>query len=194
VSKLKLHLGCGEKRIPEHINVDYDARCKPDQQVNLEETWPWEDNSVSHVVAHHLVEHLGDKFIFFMQELYRVCAPGAIIDIVVPHHRHDCFLNDPTHKRPITVEGMRLFDQSFNNHCLEVGDGASKLGLFYSIDFAILKFNFIFDSLYAPLLDQMQKLTAGSEEQQKLEQEIGLMIREKNNVILETHILLQAVK
>jgi cyclopropane fatty-acyl-phospholipid synthase-like methyltransferase len=192
---IKLHLGCGYVRKEGYINVDMDSRCKPDVAVNLaNQVWPWPDNSVTEVVAHHLFEHLGDPDFFkFLAELYRVCADGALVFVVVPHHNHDCFKNDPTHRRPITIEGMRLFSQAYNRHCIEVGDGASKLGFAYDVDFDIVDFKYVFDSMYEPYLAILQE---EKDPQVKAEKEraIQTMIRERNNVVLETWFTWQAVK
>ena len=41
-----------------------------------------------------------------MKELYRISCDQANIHISVPHPRHDDFLADPTHVRPITTLGL----------------------------------------------------------------------------------------
>jgi len=56
------------------------------------------------------MEHVGqtpDMFNSIIRKLYRICKNQAIMDITVPHPRHDDFLADPTHVRPITV--LELF-------------------------------------------------------------------------------------
>ena len=50
-----------------------------------------------------------------MKELYRICKNNSIIDIVVPHPRHDDFLSDPTHVRPITDMTLSLYDKELND-------------------------------------------------------------------------------
>jgi hypothetical protein len=38
----KLNMGCGFKKINDHWNVDVEAKCNPDQVLNLETTpWPY---------------------------------------------------------------------------------------------------------------------------------------------------------
>lgn len=184
---MKLNLGCGYNHFKGFINVDKDPNCNPDILWDIEQKpWPFEDNSIDHIQAYHVVEHLGDPGFFnFMQEMYRVCKPGASIDIVVPHHRHDAFLNDPTHKRPITIEGLRLFSKKYNKHCIETGDGASKLGIYYNVDFEIVDFKMNFDPLYYPLLQDVD------EEKEKM---IQMIIRERNNVIVDVQIILTVIK
>jgi hypothetical protein len=188
MSGIKLHLGAGYKKFEGFLNVDMDPNTKPDLQFNLEETWPVESNTVSHVIAHHVMEHLGDPGYFtFMKELYRVCVPGAKVEICVPHHRHDCFLNDPTHRRPITIEGVKLFSKAHNKYCIEVGDGSSCLGLFYDVDFEITSYRFNIDPMYQPIVEKIQP---GSEE----EQEFQRALRERNNMIVDVHFNMVVIK
>ena len=184
---MKLNLGAGHKLYPGFLNVDHDPKTRPDFLVDLEAgAWPFPDNSVTEVRAHHVLEHLGDPgFFTFLQELYRVCEDGAIISIRVPHHRHDTFLNDPTHRRPITVEGLRMFSKKFNQLCIDDDQGDSTLGLYYNVDFELVHFNYLFDPMYQGLLENVDS---------EREQQIQTMIRQFNNVIMETEIDLMVVK
>ena len=187
-NELKLHLGAGEKRFDGYLNVDFDPNCNPDFCFDITETWPFEDNSVDAIIAHHVFEHLGDPGFFnFLKELYRVCKPNAVIEVAVPHHRHDCFINDPTHRRPITIEGMRLFSQAHNRYCREIEDGSSRLGEYYKVDFEIIDFKFNIDPMYQPLLQGMQP---GTEQEARFQQ----MLREMNNTIVDVHFTWIAVK
>mgnify|MGYP007000079929 len=64
-----------------------------------------------------VLEHIGqDPEIFnnILSELYRICKSEALITIAVPHPRHDDFIADPTHVRPITVLGLSLYDREQN--------------------------------------------------------------------------------
>jgi hypothetical protein len=110
----KLNLGCGARKIEGFIGVDKYGT--PDVRHDLEQfPWPWADSTVAAVKLIHVLEHLGrdpDVFIGIMKELYRVCAPGAKVEIVVPHPRHDNFIGDPTHVRPVTLGMMTLFDRT----------------------------------------------------------------------------------
>ena len=185
--KMKLNLGAGYKRHPDFLNVDFDPRTNPDYCVNLEkDTWPFADNSVSEVKAHHILEHLGDPGYFhFLQELYRVCEDGALVEVIVPHHRHDNFLNDATHRRPITVEGLRLFSKKWNDICIENEDGSSKLGHYFDVDFEMVDFQYTFDATYSHLLEDVDE---------EKEAQIQHMIRTMNNIIVETTVTLMVCK
>lgn len=180
---MKLNLGGGYKRYDSYINIDIDPSCKPDYVIDLEkDTLPFNDSTVSEVKAHHILEHLGEGFFHCLQELYRVCEHGAIIDIHVPHHFHEVFINDPTHKRPITVEGMRLFSKKYNELEIERGGSSSCLGIRFGVDFEIVEYDFVPDSFYMDRLPKMSR------------EELVLLFREKVNVVIETHIKLAVIK
>ena len=138
---LRLNLGCGLDRMDGFINVDLYG--EPDLRHDLEVVpWPWPDDSVSEVVLKHVLEHLGrdtKTYLAIMKELYRVCRDGASILVVVPHHRHEYFLHDPTHVRAVTADGMTLFSQRHNRVAREQGLANTPLALYLGIDFELVE-------------------------------------------------------
>ncbi len=138
---MRLNLGCGGTKLPGWLNVDKVPACAPDQVVDLEQfPWPWSDNSVDEVTLSHVLEHLGAEtavYLGIIKELYRVCRDGAKITIVVPHPRHDDFISDPTHVRPITPEGILIFSQAANREWIAGGFANTPLGLYIGVDFAM---------------------------------------------------------
>lgn len=177
---LKLNLGCGGNKIEGFLNVDKFG--EPDFQWDLEVfPWPWADNSVGHVVMSHVLEHLGadpDVFIGIMKELHRVCAPGAIIEIAVPHWRHDNFTGDPTHVRVINAQVMSLFDAEQCRAWQEQGFANTPLALYHGVDFKLVAHKKVPDWRY-------EKVPA-----QNLEQ----LERDLNNVIAEIRMVLEVRK
>lgn len=144
---LKLNLGAGQSRYDGYLNVDKYG--EPDIVHDLESfPWPWDDNSVSSVIMFHILEHLGrepEVFLKLMQELYRVCQHGTLIKISVPHPRHDCFMHDPTHVRPITKPCLDLFNQRLNREWIQMNAPNSKLGLYLAVDFEVTRHVLILD-------------------------------------------------
>ena len=139
MSNFKLNLGCGEIKLDGYINVDKYG--EPDVKQDLESfPWPWSDNSVKEIKLIHVLEHLGkDVEIYFgiFKEMYRICQNGALIDIVVPHYRHNYFYDDPTHVRVVTPLGLRLFSKKQNKEWIEQGFSNSPLGMYLDIDFEL---------------------------------------------------------
>lgn len=194
---MKLNLGSGFKRFDGFVNVDDDPLVNPDYIVNLDDVnirLPFEDNSVEEIKAHHILEHIGDGFIPLMKEMHRVCKHGAIVDIIVPHHQHDVFYGDPTHKRPITVNVMNMFSKKFCKHHMETIGSSSGMAYKYDIDFDVIWYDFEYDQFYLPLLqsiDQKQKNGTLTEEEAFT---FTRLMREATNVAMNTLIKLAAVK
>jgi hypothetical protein len=84
------------------------------------------------------LEHIGqatDIFLSIMRELYRVSEAGATVRIHVPHPRHDDFINDPTHVRPITPETLAMFDLDTNKQWQESDAANTRLAMYTETDF-----------------------------------------------------------
>jgi hypothetical protein len=137
----KLNLGCGQNKIPGYINVDKYDSFQPDIVWDLEIfPWPFEDNSVSEIVMHHSLEHMGastDCFLSIIKELYRISAPGAQIHIDVPHPRSDSFTGDPTHVRAINSNVLALFSKKENARSKALGWANTPLGVYLDVDFDV---------------------------------------------------------
>lgn len=180
---IKIDIGSGDHDRDDYVTIDIDPNSNADHILDLErDALPFADSSVDTVMAHHVLEHLGDGFFHCLQELYRVCAHGALLDIVVPHPRHDAFLADPTHRRPITVMTMQLFSQKFNRLSRQQGWPSSRLGEFYGVDFELLDFH------YRP--DESAKIQLGGLSQQQLQDYAD----QHCNIISEIHMRLTVIK
>lgn len=183
---LKLNLGCGARKFEGWVNVDKFG--EPDVKHDLESfPWPWPDSSVDEVRLIHVLEHLGaasEVFIGIMKELFRVCAAGAKVLVVVPHPRHDNFLGDPTHVRPITHQLMTLFDRQLCEQWQAAGYANTPLAIYHGVDFEIVQYHKVPDEPYVTL---MQEGAIGQEEMAAFE-------RERNNVIAEIQLTLQVRK
>lgn len=135
---MKLNLGCGHRKKDGYLNIDRDPLCKPDRVVDLETTpWPFEQDTFTEIVADHVLEHLGEStstWLKIWQEIWRVSRDGAVIHITVPHPRHDNFMVDPTHVRPIFPGTIAMFDQTRNIRDHENDGQETKLGLMCGID------------------------------------------------------------
>lgn len=191
---MKLNIGSGHKRYDGFLNVDDDPLVKPDFVVNLEEAkLPFENNSVEEIKAYHIFEHI-NNFIPLMQEIYRVCKHGAIIDIIAPHHNHEVYYGDPTHVRPITVNGMILFSKK---HCLEhkeQHDSSSGIALKYNVDFEMLNYEFDYDNFYIPLIDSFNERKSKNQVSKEEDFAFQRLMREANNVAINTKIMMMVIK
>lgn len=185
---MKFNMGCGYNKIQGCVNVDASPVCSPDIIFDLETLpWPWKTSVADSVIFNHSLEHMGQDsrvFLGIMKELYRICKDGAEIFITVPHPRHDHFLGDPTHVRPITTLMLNLFDRQQNDYWKSIGASTTPLAHYLDVNFKIVGMNSTLDEPYSTMFAE-KKLTA--EQVVKLE-------RELNNVVTEVQYTLTAIK
>jgi ubiquinone/menaquinone biosynthesis C-methylase UbiE len=73
----RYNLGCGTNKLAGWQNHDAD--------VDVTKKLPWPDQSASHIVIEHCIEHVPYKAaIGFFQEAWRVLAPGGVLRVTVP--------------------------------------------------------------------------------------------------------------
>jgi hypothetical protein len=185
---VRLNLGCGTKKLDGWVNVDKVAAASPDQVVDLEALpWPWPDDSVDEVLLAHVLEHLGAEtavYLGIIKELYRVCRDGARITIAVPHPRHDHYLNDPTHVRPITADSIGIFSQATNRKWIAAGIPNTPLGVYLGVDFEIETNNSL---LAEPWRGSLAR-------KEMTENDVRQAAQSFNNVIQQIELVLRAVK
>ena len=188
LNKVKLNLGCGSKKLDGYINIDKYDTYNPDIIHDLEKfPYPFEDNSINEILLSHVLEHIGqnpDIFNSIIKEFYRICVHGAKIDIRVPHPRHDDFIADPTHVRPITALGLSLYNKDLNKKWELSGAANTPLAIIHNVDFRIKHVTHILDKKYINLLK--------SEKIQK--DEIEDLAHKYNNVIQEIKIDWEVIK
>jgi len=71
--------------------------------------WPWSDSMFEAITAWAVLEHLQHNLMVSMNELWRIGAPGCILDVKLPYWRSEISYNDPTHAGH--VYGVGVFDQ-----------------------------------------------------------------------------------
>lgn len=152
---LRLDLGCGKNKKAGFVGVDREAFEGVDRVLDLVayrrpppvapgqrlllggppefEAWPWPDASVSEVHCSHFIEHLdAEERAHFVNELYRVLAPGGKATIIAPSWSSGRALGDPTHKWPPVAPMWFMYLQRKWRE-----DQAPHTAAIYSCDFAI---------------------------------------------------------
>lgn len=185
---IKLNLGCGLLKQDKFINVDKSSLVNPDEVVDLNNTpWPWKDNSVDHIIAKSILEHLGETnedFIEIIKEMYRVSTTGAIWEIEVPHWRCDVALDDLTHKRLITPGMFNLFNKQLLVSRKKRGFSDSLLAFEHNVDIEICDIQFEYTDAFE----------SGIKEGSMSQEQIIYALNHMNNVATATRLLIQVHK
>jgi ADP-heptose:LPS heptosyltransferase len=138
---VKINLGCGSDYMQGWLNVDQWPEANPDLVMNLEQLpWKLADDCADEILLKHVLEHVGQSsntFLGIMQELYRISRPGALIRIHVPHPRHNDFIGDPTHVRPILPEMFHCFDLAAVETWQEAHLPGTPLAKYLKVDFEV---------------------------------------------------------
>ena len=85
MNNIKLNFGCGPDYREGWINVDLDESIKADERFDLNEKLPYSDNSITEIVASHIVEHL-PNVLYFISEVNRILKKGGKVTFKYPHY------------------------------------------------------------------------------------------------------------
>ena len=82
---MKLHLGCGTKKLEGWVNIDSVPECRPDVVHDITQPLPYADQSADELLAEDLLEHF-DKYVRYLvfYEWMRVLGVGGKITLQVP--------------------------------------------------------------------------------------------------------------
>lgn len=110
--KLALDVGCGRRKQPGAIGLDFFPLPGVDVVADLEKgALPFGDNSFDKIYAYHVLEHMV-KLSDILAELHRIAKPGALIEVVVPYFSCVGAFGDPTHVRFFTYRTLEHFTDS----------------------------------------------------------------------------------
>lgn len=108
----RINIGCGNTRYLDCCNIDISPEVGPDVIMDVtQRPWPFQADTFSSVWCSHVLEHLRDP-LPFMEELARVCCPGAVAVFKLPYGSSDNAWEDPTHVRPYFLDSFGYFSQA----------------------------------------------------------------------------------
>ncbi|MCK5179402.1 MAG: hypothetical protein KAR32_07715 [Candidatus Omnitrophica bacterium] len=89
---MKLHLGCGTKKLEGWINIDSVEACRPDLLHDISQPLPYDDLTADEILAEDLLEHF-DKYLRFVvfYEWVRVLTIGGKVTLQVPDFKKILF-------------------------------------------------------------------------------------------------------
>jgi predicted SAM-dependent methyltransferase len=117
---VRVHLGCGTKRLDGWIHVDAQPQPLLDHQTTIDDLHMFQDNSIDEIYACHVLEHVGRREVIgVLKEWNRVLKVGGIVRISVPdfeavvdHYQEHRCLQDVM---GLVVGGQR---DNFDYHCI----------------------------------------------------------------------------
>jgi predicted SAM-dependent methyltransferase len=185
---MKLNLGCGFDRRDGWLNVDNFPECEPDRLLDIE-ALPWDlpTDGFELVLMKHVLEHVGaqfDQFAGVMRELYRITQPGGIVEIHVPHFRHDTFWSDPTHVRAFTPLTFKMMSKRQNREWIAARANYTMLALVMDVDFEIEGGMQVYDTRWRKKV----------EDGEMTREELQIEADRSWNVVRELQIRLRAIK
>lgn len=146
---LRLNIGCGYNKLDGYVNVDSFPGCEPDLLCDLERTpWPFEDDSVMEIHAHHVLEHLGEsreQFFSIIKEMYRICRHDGHLVAIVPHPLHVNYISDPTHVRPYTSLTFQMLSRQICLDWVSRRVNVTPIALMLDVAFEIERIEHIYD-------------------------------------------------
>lgn len=84
-NKIKLHLGCGEKIIPNYVNIDIRGNLKCDLIDDISKLENFKKNSVDEIYCCHVLEHFGrHQYLNVLKRWYDVLKIDGILKLSVP--------------------------------------------------------------------------------------------------------------
>jgi SAM-dependent methyltransferase len=103
--------------MPGFIGVDISPLSGANVLCDLQkQPWPFKDSAIDECYLSHTLEHLPNT-IQAMEEIWRICKPGAILRIIEPYYNSPGASQDPTHVRFFTE---RTFDYFTEDHATEL--------------------------------------------------------------------------
>lgn len=125
-ARLKLNLGCGDKRYQDFIGIDKKQGFYCDILLDIgKDTLPYKDNTVETILLSHVIEHLDLSEIYFcLEECYRALEKNGKLAIVFPDfdkmknvNNYDFLLeilcSDGRHKTVMTIDIVRTLLECF---------------------------------------------------------------------------------
>jgi SAM-dependent methyltransferase len=105
----RLNLGCGQRKLPDCLNVDLRPGVEPDLVWDLDRRpYPLPRKHFEHIYAYDVVEHVASVQ-DFVEEAHALLAPGGILEITTPHFSSANSFTDPTHRHHLGYSSFDYF-------------------------------------------------------------------------------------
>lgn len=86
-----------------------DAYLEGGTQPILRRGLPFGTSTINSMIAHHVLEHVGEGYLNLMDEVWRVLKPGAPLRIISPLFPSASAIEDPEHRRYFGKDSFEYF-------------------------------------------------------------------------------------
>lgn len=127
-NKINLHLGCGDKRLENFINIDCRNSFAVDEIDDIKKLKNYKKNSVDLIYCCHVLEHFGrNEYIEVLKRWHEILKPNGILRLAVPNFEKICE-HYQQHKNLPLLMGLLYGRQNykenyhyttFDHNCLE---------------------------------------------------------------------------
>lgn len=102
-------IGCGGvTQWPGALGVDRRVTEATSAVADLDDGLPLGDDTVDHLFAVHVIEHVRDP-VSLLAEAHRVVRPAGVVHVMVPYWRDTIAVADPTHRHFFAPETFQAF-------------------------------------------------------------------------------------
>lgn len=114
----KINIGCGKDKREGYINLDISPNVGADIVCDIEDGLPFRDNEAEEIICLDVLEQISTakKFVFVMNELWRVTRLGGAVHIRVPNAKDICAFQDPMDSRHFTEETFTYMQYGHQRH------------------------------------------------------------------------------
>lgn len=85
MNKVKLHIGCGDKRLEGFTNIDVRPLESVDEVDDINYLYKYQENSIDLIYACHVMEHLGRlEYKRTLQRWHNLLKDGGVLRLAVP--------------------------------------------------------------------------------------------------------------
>lgn len=109
---MRLELGCGRRPTPgymHHDRIAHSAHVDFAHDLNVT-PWPWDDKSVTDLLALDVLEHLKIGVNEWLDECHRILEPNKTLTIRVPSWDNPVSYRDTTHQKVFQEESFYFWD------------------------------------------------------------------------------------
>ena len=185
---MKYNLGCGADYRFGWINVDRQAAVAPDLVWDLLSfPWPFADESAEEIALIHVLDEVQaspDVTTRFMQELYRICQPGATVSIRNTDPRHADAAMVSGGAGGLTMAAFQSYDLLTNEDWIAKGLRHTPSAVYARVDFPTVGATRYLDARWQ---ERWQSGSMGPEA-------LTTAVLAENNVVASSDIVLRARK